>query len=138
MSKQKFPKAQIGEEPTIEESFYIQWGQELLRNNLSFINSVLRQLVSLNSAFLAGSLLLLDEKTVGTNLVKTVDILLFLSLFISFLGIMPYSAKIDLRKPEEVKRFYENSLRWKSTCTWLSGILLTAGIGIVLSSFIIR
>lgn len=137
MTDTKRKNVMAGSPPSEDEEFYVLWGRETLKNNLAFTNDVLRQLVTLNTALLGGSIAFLDEKLISSTFKGGIVVLFFLSLITSFVGMMPYQHSVDLRLAEEIRQHKENAFRWKRYCLWVAGILLASGfiialIGIVL------
>lgn len=115
---------------TDEEKFYIEWGRETLKNNLTFANEILRQLVTLNATLLGGSIAFLSDNVIDATL-KTVIICFFLlSLIVSFVGIMPYESSVDLRIPAEIRQNRQLALKWKRRYLWTAGGLLALGFGV--------
>jgi hypothetical protein len=121
------PEIQEGQAPTEEDKFYIQWGRETIKNNLNFANEVLRQLITLNSALLGGSIVFLDEKLVKPPFRGLVISAFTLSLIFSFIGMMPYEATIDIRSPQDIKDHKQKALKHKRIYLWIAGFLILAG-----------
>ena len=124
--------------PTEDEKFYIQWGREILKNNLVFTNDVLRQLITLNTALLGSSIAFLDERIIDLTLKKFIILFFLLSLIFSFIGVMPYGNSIDLRMPEEIKKYKETAFKWKRYCLWAASSLLAFGFLIALIGLVIH
>ncbi len=109
--------------PSEDDEFYISWGRETLKNNINFLNEVLRQLVSLNVALLGGSIIFLDNRFVDDTF-KVIVILAFLfSLMFSFAGIMPYGRSVDLRVAEDIRKHKRFVFILKLYFTQTAGIL---------------
>lgn len=125
-----------GSPPNEDDIFYISWGRESLKNNLVFANEVLRQLVTLNSALLGGSIAFLDETIIAVSFKVWVIVAFFLSLIMSFVGMMPYEGSVDLRIPKQIKQHKEDALKSKRCYLWIAGILLGIGFGIALAGII--
>ncbi len=133
-------KSQIieAQPPSEEDHFYLTWGRETLKNNLAFTNEVLRQLVTLNVSLLGGSIAFLDEKLIDPNFKKVVIILFFLSLVVSFIGMMPYQSTVDLRIPAKIKENRAKAFKWKRRCLWIAGGLLGAAFVTALLGLIVH
>lgn len=124
--------------PTEDDKFYVSWGRESLKNNLTHANEVLRQLVTLNSALLGGSIAFVDPTIIAIPFKVGVIIAFFVSLILSFLGIMPYEGAPDLRKPKDIKQHKEDALKSKRCYLWSSGLLLGVGFGFALAGILVK
>jgi len=60
--KNKTPQA--GQAPSEDDTFYLTWGKETLKNNINLSNDILKQIITLSSALLG---VLPYEKTVSIN-----------------------------------------------------------------------
>jgi len=138
MSERKNDMIPEGTSPTEEDKFFILWGRESLKNNLVLANEVLRQLVTLNSALLGGSIAFLDEKVIAPSFKVWVIVAFSLSLIVSFLGMMPYEGSVDLRIPEQIKQHKEKALKSKRRYLWAAGLLLGFGFAFALAGMISR
>jgi hypothetical protein len=119
--------------PSEEEKFYIEWGRETIKNNLIFANEVLRELVTLNSALLGGSIAFLDDTMLDPTLKPIVVALFLLSLIVSFLGIMPYESFVDLRVPDQIQQHKRRALRWKRRFLWTAGGLIALSFTVAIT-----
>ncbi len=117
--------------PSEDDEFYIAWGRETLKNNITFANEVLRQLVSLNVALLGGSIIFLDDKLLDSTFKLFIILAFLLSLIFSFAGIMPFGRYVDLRVAEDIRRHKRLVLSWKLYFLGTAGVLL--GIGFILA-----
>lgn len=123
--------------PSEEEEFYITWGRETLKNNLTFANEVLRQLVTINASLLGGSIILLSSNLIDSIFKAFAILFFFVALIFSFIGMMPYEGSVDLRKPDEIRDHKTSALNRKRFFLWSSGILTALGflfalIGIIM------
>ena len=66
-----------GTKPDPTDVFYAEWGDELIKRNLTFLNDVLRQLVTLSTAMLSGSIIFLNDAMISRGL-KLATIAMFL------------------------------------------------------------
>jgi hypothetical protein len=107
--------------PSEEEEFYVAWGRETLKYNITFTNEVLRQLVTLNSTLLGGSIIFISDDFMNPAFKNFAIIFFFIALIFSFIGVMPYRGFVDLRIPEEIKKHKASTLRWKGYFLWTSG-----------------
>ena len=113
--------------PSEDDEFYISWGRETLKQNLVFANEVLRQLVTLNVALLGGSIIFLDNKFVDTNIKALAILFFFISLAISFIGIMPYTRSVDLRVADDIRKHKKSALIHKRYYLGVAGGLIGFG-----------
>jgi hypothetical protein len=116
-----------GEIPTEEEVFYVEWGFETIKNNLKFLNEVLRQLVTLSATLLGGSIAFLDATLIGAKVKNAAVAVFFLALIVSFLGILPHRGEIDPQNANSVKRHKDTVYKWKSFYLLLTEIFLALG-----------
>ncbi len=102
-----------GRPPSPEEVFYLQWGREALKNNINLLNDVLRQLVTLDTALLAALIGFLHEIQIPEWSKAIVLSSVSISLLLAFIGVLPYRAEVDLRKPEHIRVHKEKALSYK-------------------------
>ena len=117
----------VGEKPTQEELFYIDWGYETLKNNLSTLNEIFKVLIVLNTSLVSAYLLLYDRITSQNACVKNLALVfIFFSLISSLIGIYPYGRKVNIDDPGAVKEFKLNKLSVKKVFLWVSfsGLIL--------------
>jgi hypothetical protein len=121
-----------GRPPSEEEKFYLQWGRETFKRNLAFANDLLRALITLTAALLAGTVGLLSETVVHPAFRVIVTGLLLLSLTAALVGAFPYRADVDLRVPALIRLHKENAqrvkLRWLARAGTLLGVAGAAAI----------
>jgi hypothetical protein len=132
------PPAIEGEPPTEEEEFYVQWGFETIKNNLKFLNEVLRQLVTLSATLLGGSIAFLDTSMIDARYKNAAVAFFFLSLLSSFLGILPYRGEINPLNPNSVKRHKEAAYKSKRFYLLLTELLLALGFLITVIGMVVR
>jgi hypothetical protein len=118
--------------PTEEERFYLAWARDTLQHNLTYANEVLRQLVSLASTMLGGSIVFLDTAAPDPSWRTAVSALFFASLCTALVGILPYEEYVALNAPAEIRRHKAAALRWKRIYLWSSAGLLLAGFALAL------
>lgn len=115
-------KPLTGRIPTEDELFFIAWGRETLKSNLQLTNSILSQLLTLNTALLGGSVVLLSPKH-SVECARWWAIILFLfGLIFSFVGILPYTEKIDRRSPTQIETHKSRVLEYKLGLIYLSAL----------------
>lgn len=128
---------QQGKPLSEEQKFYINWGQETVKNNIKLSNDILKQLISLNSAILGFSIIF-DTIVLDKTFEIIVLFTFFLSLIVSLIGLLPYEKKVNLDTPEEIKVHKNNALNHKRKFLWISAFLMLAGFAIVLGLFIVK
>lgn len=124
--------------PSEDDEFYISWGRETLKNNINFLNEVLRQLVSLNVALLGGSIIFLNDTFMDSTFKGLVILVFLLSLMFSFAGIMPYGRSVDLRVAEDIRKHKRFVLTLKLYFTGTAGILLGTGFILALIGILVH
>jgi len=124
--------------PTPEETFYADWARESIRHNLDLANDILRQLITLNTALLGGSVLFLDEHLVPSPL-RFLAILSFLvALILSFLGVLPYEGQVDIRNITAVREHKQKAFRHKHAFLWYSAFGMALGFGFAIAGLLIK
>ncbi|HEY0072564.1 MAG TPA: hypothetical protein VGB77_00560 [Abditibacteriaceae bacterium] len=119
------------QETTAEHSFYVAWGRETIKNNISLANDVLRQFLSLNTTLLGGSLVFLDPKLISSAFRWFALTMFFLSFIVCLFGIVPFEGQADIRIPEDIRKHKEKALLWKRRCFWAASILIVAGLAVI-------
>jgi hypothetical protein len=122
----------VGRPPSDEEEFYLTWGQELPKNSLTLLNDVLKQLVTLNTALLGGSVVFLNGAVMDAWFRNVVIIMFFLSLCTSFVGILPYIRKTILDNPDTVKLVIRSAFTWKLWLIRIAAAFLALGFIVAL------
>jgi hypothetical protein len=120
---------QTGGTPSPQRELYMEMSREVVRNRLPFINEVLRSLLTLNATLLGGSIVLLDPKTVGYDYRNASILFFFFSLVAAFLGVMPYSTRLSMLKPNQIQRELTGAFQRKRFFLILAGAFLSIGLG---------
>lgn len=121
---------QQGRPPTEEEMFYINWGRETVKNNITLCNDILKQLITLSSALLGVTIIF--EKIVSEEVFKAFVLLsFFTSLVVAFLGVLPFENNVNIDTPEEIKAHKQKALAHKRRYLWISATCLVLGFGII-------
>ncbi|MCD8031147.1 MAG: hypothetical protein LUF85_10100 [Bacteroides sp.] len=127
---------QQGRPPTEEETFYLDWGRESLKNNIRLSNDILKQQITISSALLGVSLIF--QEILTTNSIKIAVVLsFFLSLIIAFIGLLPYERKVLLEVPAEIKSHKLKALRHKRYYLWTSALCLVVGFACIIAELIL-
>jgi len=119
---------QVGEEPSVEEIFYAEWGLELIKESLTFLNTTLRQLVTLSAALLGGAIAVSDKPLLKTDLMPAVAVLLFAALFFSTLGLLPAGRVAGIWDADAVRRMVRDGMWWKRWALKLTVFSLLAAM----------
>lgn len=122
----------IGGEPTEDDLFYVEFGGELVKRALPFVNEVLRHLATLSTALAGGSAAFLSDAMIGPWLKLPAVVVFVLSLAVAFLGIMPYHSEIRRICPDDVRGYVRRALRWKMACLYVSATLILVGLVAIL------
>jgi hypothetical protein len=122
-----------GEEPTDESLLFISLGEEQIKRAVPFLNEVLRQLVTLSTALMGGSIAFLKADTPIHPTAKTSAAVLFLlALLAALFGVLPYRSTIRPLFPNDIKRSVQAAMVWKDRLVWLSSGFLVVGLVVVL------
>ena len=131
-TNKNIPKEELlnGKPLTIEEDFYLSLAGEFVKNNSKFVNEVLRQFVTINTALLAGTITFMNKEIINENFKIFVIFSFLISLVISFIGILPYSGNINFISPYIIKEFNKKLLNHKLKYLKLSAVV--SGIGFLI------
>jgi ribose/xylose/arabinose/galactoside ABC-type transport system permease subunit len=115
---------------TEEDEFYLDWGQETVKNNISLVNDVLKQCVSINGLLLGGSILFIEQTRIDGS-VRVVIVLCFVaSLASAFFGVLPFKGNVILERPSEIKLHKAAALSHKMKWLLASAALLIIGLSV--------
>jgi hypothetical protein len=90
--------------------------------------------VTLNVAIIGVSIAFIDRQIIDPAYGKIATVVLFISLIVSFLGIIPYERQVTLCKPEEIKGYMEDLFKRKRLFIWFGVSLFTLGLLMLLIS----
>lgn len=128
---------QKGKPVTDEDEFYVNWGKETLKNNITLANDILKQLITLSSALLGVSIIY-EHIVKGEFFKISVLLSFFISLIIALLGLLPYEKKVSLNSPSEIKNFKKKALKHKRLHLWISSIAIVVGFGLIIGELIVN
>lgn len=128
----------LGMPPNIKEEFYLSLAGEFVKNNTKFVNDVLRQLVTLNTALLGGTIAFMNKDVIREEFKILIIIPLLGALIIAFKGIFPYSGKISFFDPIRVEAFNKEVLDYKLNFIKWSGICSLIGFSLIIAAMIIK
>ena len=103
----------VGEKPTDEDRFYLQWGRETIKNNIALVNDILKHLTTLNTALIGGSIVFIDQGVMHQGAKVAVIVIFFVALFISFLGLLPYQSNFSPKNISAIKNHKRKALTYK-------------------------
>jgi hypothetical protein len=127
----------VGRAPTREGLFYVEWGAETLKRNLTLANEVLRSLLTLSATMLGGSIAFLD-KVAAPPFPAIAAAVFLLALGASLLGVLPYEGKADLRIPKQIERHKRAAFDKKLGLLKAAGGLLVIGFLLALVGMMAR
>ncbi len=126
-----------GEKPSEEELFYKRWGWETLKENISILNDVLKLFIVVDSAILSAYLGFYGKFTIYPWIKIVLFILLIISLCSSIVGIYPFSMKVNLNKPQEIKILKLKRVKFKGQCLVIAPVTLIVGFVALLIAILI-
>jgi len=125
----------LGEQPTAEEIEQVTWAEEAIRAAPGLLRDNLRQLITLDTALLAGSAAFLDKMPMLKELKVLGVALLLISLFSALWGSLPREAQVCPYAPDEIRRARATnlnarlwSLRAAGTFLFLALVVFTIGV----------
>ena len=127
MTESENPQSTIGRRLTLEDTFYLSWAEESLKNTLPFLNDVLRQLVTLSSTLLGGSIAFISINMIGPRYHYVATISFFLALITSFIGILPRRGSVSFQDISQNQHDLEAALNWKLRLCRIAGVLIAFG-----------
>ena len=126
-----------GTKPSEEDAFYITWGLETIKRNITLCNDIMKQLITINCALLGVTIIF--DQILTNNILKILVLLsFFFSLIISFLGLLPYNNKVNIKIPEDIKSHKKNALKHKQRFLRASAFTITIGFGMIIGELIFR
>jgi hypothetical protein len=129
MSKADESPVQLGQPPSAESEFYVAWGRDLVKNSFTLANDALRQLVTLSTLLLGGSVAFLDAWMIDPVFRATAIGLFLVSLCASLSGLMPAEGALNFQIPQDVKRLQEQAMHAKAVKLRIGGWSLFLGAG---------
>ncbi len=115
------------EEPSEEELFYKKWGWETLKESISTVNGIHKLFITLDAAILSAYLGFYEKITILPWMKIILFILLIISLCSSLVGVYPFSKKVNLDIPREIKSYKSERLKFKIRCLTVASCALIAG-----------
>lgn len=125
-----------GEPVSDVDLFYINWGRESIKENISLANELLKQLITLCIALLGVSLIY-DKILTYEFLRFAVICFFFLGLIISFLGVLPFEKKIDVLSPSKIREYHQIALKHKLKYIWIASAAIVMGFAIIIAELLV-
>ena len=126
------PDFPIGEAPSEEDAFYLDWGQETFKANISRLNELQKNLATLSVSLLGGSLIFYADANIAPVYKVLVSLTLLAAAIVCLLGSLPERGAIDLTSPAQIKRFKARSLVTKNRWYVASFCLILCGLTVAL------
>ena len=120
-----------GDVRTENDLFYSGLGDEQIKRRVPFLNEVLRQMVTLSTTLMGGTIIFLKE-LVSDEFKKSIAIIFLFSLAAAFAGVLPHRSRIVRRCPDDIKVAYNEATSWKEWMLWISAGFLFVGLLIAL------
>lgn len=117
-----------GRAPSAEESFLLDWIKEAGKGSYAVVADVLKQLVTINSAFV-GTLLLFADKSILDR--RAANVLVFALIFaaiVAFVGLVPDRKRIPFNDLDAINRVRERQMGWKYWCMLISATVMLASL----------
>lgn len=132
INKGELPRI-ASEFPTDEDLFFLEWGRETFKENVTIINETLKLFITLNSGLI--SVFIGFHKQIFSNPspwdIITPAGLLIVSLIAAIVGVYPISQMVNLLSPDEIRdyklrrsSFKRKALSVSAACLILSFLTL--------------
>ncbi|MFO0846620.1 MAG: hypothetical protein U0797_30345 [Gemmataceae bacterium] len=126
---------QVGGEPTADQVELYEWATKVNDNAPNAVQESLKQLVTLTTAFTAGSAALFNQIPLHYGAKVTVGASLLCSLVIAMYGWMPMWAPCDPAFPDQVRSVRDKLRSRKQSCLFASvGLLIFAMLVLMAAS----
>jgi hypothetical protein len=127
----------LGETPTAEEIEHVEWAEATIRNAPGILRDSLRQLITLDTALLAGSAAFLDKMPMPKSLKALAAICLLLSLFGALWGSLPREAQVCPNAPAAIKRVRAVNLAGRLWWLKWASFFLFIGLGLFMAGLLL-
>ena len=84
-----------------------------MKKNIEIAHGTLVQLLTLNTTLLGGIIVFLKPEIIGKEFFWISYFFFFLSIFLSFLGVLPHESTVSTISPSEIKKHKTDVLRRK-------------------------
>lgn len=120
-----------GVSPSKEDLFFLEWGKETLKENITTLNETFKLFITLDTVLLSTYLGFYQDVLQNYPPLSWQAIFPALSVIVSLvaaiIGIYPFPKSVSLASPQEIKRYKENRLEFKSYCLAVVSITLVLG-----------
>jgi hypothetical protein len=128
----------VGVKATPENAELFKLGKRMIEGSIETVQDTLRQLLTLSTALLGGSIAFMNEQLTPLGF-KAVCVLFFMATVgISFYGTMPYSAGLVPNIPESVRETRDRALESKTAKLRLAGGSLLLGFAVAVLGIVWR
>ncbi len=114
--------------PSEDDEFYLTWGRETIKKNIELVQSVLIQMITLNTALLGANIIFLKPGAISGYWQSASLAGFFLALAVAFIGIHPHESLVSTISPEQIKSHKVAALKKKRRFMWSSAILTLSGL----------
>jgi hypothetical protein len=114
----------------------LQWGRDTVKENLARCFEAHKAILTLSTSLLGGTAAFLKEDVLPQPYRGAALALFFVSLLLSFIGLVPFESTVDLRVPADISSHKTRALRFKRCLLAGAGAALVLGLGIIAGYFI--
>ena len=127
MTDERRPRIVQVESASDDDTALVDWGRELFKSSVTVANDVLKQVITICSALLTAAVGFLDKTGVARPWQVLVFALLLAPLVLAFQALVPAAAMVDVRDPNELRKFRDEILRKKRRALrWVTWLLVAA------------
>lgn len=119
----------FGQKATPESIFYRDLGEKLESGSMDFLNQVLRQFVTISSAFCGGIIAIHGKEIVHVTCSTVALLIMIAGLFVSVFGILPaFHGKIELGMVTRIRDSYRKAVNIKVVTIYLVASLFSLSL----------
>jgi hypothetical protein len=115
-----------------EDVLYSRIHDDIMVGALPFVNQVLRQFTTLNSAFVGGITAIYDKAIIHKEIAIVGMLFFVIGMFIAVVGMMPVYGRAKIGEVQSRKKMIDNGTRWKLNCTYATCIAFMIGVSFIL------
>lgn len=115
-----------GRAPTEEEEFYSAWSWQHVRESYTYLDQVLRQILTLVMALMGGSVVFLDKAALSPWGKWTSMGWLLAAFILCLLGILPVTKKFPAGQVDTFREEIEAAKLRKARLAWAAGTCIAA------------
>ncbi len=113
---------------TEEELFLLDWIKDVAKGSYATLVDVLKQLVTINSAFVGTLIVFADKTILRRDAAYALAFAFIAAAMIAFLGLVPDRKSIPFSDVDQIRKVREAKIRWKYWCMLLSACLMLAAL----------